>query len=651
MGKYLQFALLLLGSLLVAKPLISSTDPLSKEELELKYFPVIVKDIQTGFEISITDSLKRSELEGAYVEVFINGKKHIYPVVDGKITFQRSFHQRSELNIRIDDVRFQKSVNPIPLWMSILPPLLAIFMALLFKEVFTALFAGLLLGTSIIEYYSGGNIIMSLGRGFLSIVDTYILNALSNKGHLSIIVFSLLIGGMVNIITRNGGMKGVVNRLSVYANTARSGQFVTWLLGFLIFFDDYANTLVVGNTMRPVTDRLKVSRQKLAYIVDSTAAPVASIAFVTTWIGAELSYISDGIETLGMNQTPYNVFINSLAYAFYPVFTLIFILFIIGKRRDFGPMLKAERKARHREPGEEAGKGLRHFDRQNEFKAVGNIKHKSFNAIIPVIVIILGAFSGLIYTGIQATGWSGELSFMRNMSGVIGQADTYKALLWASWGGLLTAVLLTLGQKLLSLEDTVKSMINGFRTMLTAIIILVLAWCIAEVTRHMHTADFISQILLEMEMAPFMVPALTFIMAALVAFSTGSSWGTMAILYPLILPASWMICQESGLDQQASMSIFYNVVSTVLAGSVLGDHCSPISDTTILSSLASSCHHIDHVRTQLPYALTVGAVAIVMGTIPSAYGISSFILFPLGIGALFLVVHLFGKKVWKTTDA
>ena len=621
---------------------------LNQDDVELDYFPVVVKTIPVDFTISIQDSLKRSNLEGSYVDVLVNGEKQELPVAKGQIKISKKIRDKTQLTIQIDNAEFREDINPIPLWMSILPPLLAILMALLFKEVFTALFTGLLLGTSIIHFYQGGNILLSIGRGILSIVDTYIINALSDKGHLSIIVFSLLIGGMVNIITRNGGMRGVVNRLSVYASNARNGQLVTWFLGLLIFFDDYANTLVVGNTMRPVTDKLKISRQKLAYIVDSTAAPIASIAFITTWIGAELSYISNGIQTIGLEQTPYSVFFNSLAYSFYPIFALIFILFIVVKRRDYGPMLKAERKARHRQPSEADDERMGFSNKLNELRAMDGIKHKSFNAVIPVLVIIVGAFAGLIYTGIETTGWSEQMSFTKNISNVIGHADSYQALLWSSLAGILTAIVLTLIQKLMSLEDTVSSMINGFRTMLTAIVILVLAWSIAEVTQHMHTANFISQILLGMNMTPYWVPTLTFIMAALVAFSTGSSWGTMAILYPLILPASWLICQENGLDHQASLSIFYNVVSTVLAGSVLGDHCSPISDTTILSSLASSCNHIAHVRTQLPYALTVGVVAIVFGTLPAAYGISSLILFPVGIGVLFLVVHVFGRNVWKS---
>ncbi|MGM0647313.1 MAG: Na+/H+ antiporter NhaC family protein [Bacteroidota bacterium] len=634
--------LMMLGTLAQAQAV-----QLDQQDVTLDYFPVIVEEIPTTYTLSITDSLKSSRLEGEHVTVLINGKAFQLPVVKGKIIFDYSFDQKSTLNIVLDGASFTDPVRPIPLWMSILPPLLAILMALIFKEVFTALFTGLLLGTTVIAFFQGSNLLVALVQGLLNIVDTYIIHALTDTGHLSIIVFSLLIGGMVNIITRNGGMRGIVNRLAVYANNARNGQLITWLLGLLIFFDDYANTLVVGNTMRPVTDNLKISRQKLAYIVDSTAAPIASIAFVTTWIGAELSYISNGIETIGLDQTPYSVFFNSLAYAFYPIFALAFILILVTKRRDYGPMLKAERKARHWKPSEKDDEQSGFSNKLNELQAVEGIKHKSYNAFIPVLVIILGAFAGLIYTGTEAVGWGQDLSFTRNLSNVIGHADSYKALLWSSMGGLLTAILLTIGQKLMNLEDTVSSMINGFRTMLTAIIILVLAWSIAEVTQHLHTADFISQLMLNMNLEPYWVPSLTFIMGGLVAFSTGSSWGTMAILYPLILPATWLISQQSGLDHSTSLSIFYNVVSTVLAGAVLGDHCSPISDTTILSSLASSCNHIDHVRTQLPYALTVGAVSIVFGTLPAAYGISSFLLFPLGIGVLFIIVHIFGQSVWK----
>lgn len=208
---------------------------------------------------------------------------------------------------------------------------------------------------------------------------------------------------------------------------------------------------------------------------------------------------------------------------------------------------------------------------------------------------------------------------------------------------ILQLLLLTLSQKLLSLTETIESIIKGFKTMLPAIMILTLAWSVALITKHMHTADFISGLLLDASVSPYFLPVITFIISALVSFSTGSSWGTMAILYPLILPSGWMLAETSGLDYETTLSIFYNITAAVLTGSVLGDHCSPISDTTILSSLASSCPHIEHVRTQLPYALTTGMVAIVIGTLPASFGVSSWILFPLGFSALYLIIKFFGK--------
>jgi Na+/H+ antiporter NhaC len=342
------------------------------------------------------------------------------------------------------------------------------------------------------------------------------------------------------------------------------------------------------------------------------------------------------------------IFFNSLAYSFYPVFTLVFILFLIFRGVDYGPMLKAEKKARLYGIGTN-GDTFSFSNELNKLEVSENVKARWFNAVIPVLVIIFGTMAGLIYTGWDAAVWSDDaLSFGKKISATIGNADSYTALLWSSLSGVLVALLLTIVQRLLSLKESIDSLINGFRTMLTAVLILILAWSVALITEHMHTATFISNSMLELSLSPYLVPAITFILAALVSFSTGSSRGTMAILYPLILPATWLISQNYGLEHEHSMHIFYNVVACVLTGSVLGDHCSPISDTTILSSLASSCNHIEHVRTQLPYALTVGIIAILMGTLPAAYGISSYILFPAGLIILYILVVVFGKKVRAT---
>ena len=529
---------------------------------------------------------------------------------------------------------FGPASAPMPLWMSVLPPLFAIVMALLIKEVISSLFVGILTGTFLMAYYSGASPATALGGGLLRVVDTYVVGSLFDADHVTIIVFTLLIGGMVRVITANGGMQGVVNWLSRRAKGPRSGQLMTFLMDLCIFFDDYSNTLVVGNTMRPIADKLKVSREKLAYIVDSTSAPVVAVAFVTTWIGAELSYIQDGINIIGLDMSSYSVFFNSLAYSFYPFLTLGFVLMVILSRRDFGPMLKAERKARLAE-----GMTLENVETTVQSAHI-------IDALIPLLVLIFGTIGGLVFTGYDASVWTNpNVGFFPKLSATIGEANSYQALLWASLLSLLTAIVMTLLRGSLAFAKVMEEMIEGFKTMFNAVLILTMAWSIALVTKDMHTAEFVSQLLLQWSLSPVWVPALTFLLAALIGFSTGTSWGTMAILYPLILPASWMLCQEQGLSVDATLPLFYNVVASVMAGAVMGDHCSPISDTTIMSSLSSRCDHMQHVSTQMPYALTVGGVAVLIGVLPTALGLPSWVAFLAGYSALYLIIRLVGKKV------
>jgi Na+/H+ antiporter NhaC len=518
--------------------------------------------------------------------------------------------------------------------MSILPPLVAIVMALLIKEVISSLFVGILTGTFLMAYYGGASPAASLGGGLLRVVDTYVVGSLFDADHVRIVVFTMLIGGMVRIITANGGMQGVVNWLSRRAIGPRSGQLMTFLMDLCIFFDDYSNTLVVGNTMRPIADKLKVSREKLAYIVDSTSAPVVAVAFVTTWIGAELSYIQDGIKVIGLETAAYSVFFNSLAYSFYPFLTLGFVLMIILSRRDFGPMLTAERKARMASAME--------VETSNMVAKPAHI----IDALVPLAVLIFGTIIGLIVMGYDASVWNeAGTGFFPKLSATIGAANSYLALLWASLSSLLTAIVMTLLRGDMEFGKIMEEMVEGFKSMFNAVLILTMAWSIALVTKDMHTAEFVSHLLVEWSLSPVAVPVLTFLLAALIGFSTGTSWGTMAILYPLILPSSWLLCQEQGLSVDATMPLFYNVVASVLAGSVMGDHCSPISDTTIMSSLASSCNHLQHVKTQMPYALTVGGVAVLLGVLPTALGLPSWVAFLMGFTVLWLIVRLVGKKV------
>ncbi len=524
--------------------------------------------------------------------------------------------------------------GPMPLWLSILPPLIAIVMALLLKEVISALFFGVLSGTFIMALYSGQEPGTALGSGLLRVMDTYVVGSIFDIDHAMIIVFTLTIGGMVKIISANGGMQGIVNWLLRRANGPRSGQLMTFVMDLCIFFDDYSNTLMVGNTMRPVADKLKVSREKLAFIVDSTAAPVVAIAFVTTWIGAELSYIQEGIDVIGLEASAYSVFVNSLKYSFYPLLTLCFVLMIIHSGRDYGPMLKAEREARTKVVSDSNSQ-----DNSNK-------QAHGIDALLPLLTLIFGTIIGLFITGYDSAIWQdSSQGFYTKLSETIGEANSYLALIWSSIVSLIISVIMTLYRGTLTFGKIMDEMVDGFKVMFNAVLILTMAWSIALVTKHMHTAEFVSAILLKLSLSPYIIPALTFLLAALIGFSTGTSWGTMAILYPLILPASWMLCQNQGLGVDATMPLFYSVVASVMAGSVMGDHCSPISDTTIMSSMASGCNHLQHVKTQMPYALTVGAVALFIGVLPTSLGLPSWLAFLMALAILGIIVRFVGKKV------
>ena len=574
--------------------------------------------------------------------IYIDGESYETYFQDGKTTIDYLFEESGQQQIEILylDKKFVSNINVIPLWLSILPPLLAILMALIFKEVIIALVFGVFAGAATIGWYTEG--FVGIGKGFLSVLDTYIINSLTDWGHGAIILFTMIIGGMVAIISKNGGMQGVVNLFAKRAQTAKGGMLTTWFLGLAIFFDDYANTLVVGNTMRPLTDKLKISREKLAYLVDSTAAPVAALAFITTWIGAELSYIQNGIdkiEGLGANESAYGIFFNSLAFSFYPIFTLFFMLWMVLKQRDFGPMLTAENKARKSTIKSEDA-----LNDDNEFKIKEGVKPNIWLAVIPVFTVVFATAIGLLYTGSKGYSWQSDLGMFRNLSGIIGNADSFFALLWGSIISLFVAVLTTISTKKLKLNETMETLVGGLKTMLPAIIILILAWALASVTEVMHTADFITGLLRE-NISILLFPTLTFILAGMVSFATGSSWGTMAILYPLLLPASWKLGLDSGYEYAALIGLFSNTAACVLCGSVFGDHCSPISDTTILSSISSGCNHLSHVKTQLPYALTTGSVSIVFGTLAASLGVPPIICYLLGFGAIIFIVFKLAKPI------
>ncbi len=525
----------------------------------------------------------------------------------------------------------EAELRVIPGWVSITPPLLAIFIALTLRNVIPALLVGVWLGATALRSFAPAGIL----GGLLDSFQLYVTEALANADHAAIILFSLMIGGMVGIITRNGGMASIVRMMVTRAKTAIDGQVSVWLMGVMIFFDDYSNTLVVGNTARPLTDHLKISREKLAYIVDSTAAPVVCIALITTWIGYEVGLIGEALKGIPEIEAPaYTVFLHSIPYSFYPILAVIFVLAVATSGRDIGPMYKAELRARNGQVSPVSVDELPSMQGE-ELEPKANIPMRAVNAFIPLLVLI-----GALVAGLYVTGY-GE---GKSLSVIIGDANAYKAMMWASLLGALTAAVLTVGQGILNAHETVDAWYGGVRAMLFAMIVLVLAWSLSAVTGHLHTADYLVTTLAD-SLPVALVPATVFILSAITAFTTGTSWGTMGILMPLVIPLTWAVMTVNGVNDPSHMHILYSAVACNRAGAVWGDHCSPISATTVLSSMASGCDHIEHVRTQLPYAMLVGAVGIAVGTIPGGYGFPPLLSLILGVIILIAVLRYFGRKV------
>jgi Na+/H+ antiporter NhaC len=512
-------------------------------------------------------------------------------------------------------------------WWSLLPPLVAIALVLAFHDVLVALLVAVWVGTTML---AGGN----PGAGFLRLIDTNVRDALIDSDHMSIIVFSMLLGGMVAVISKCGGTVGVVRALEPLATTARRTQMVTWVMGVLIFFDDYSNTLIVGNTMRPVTDRHRISREKLAFLVDSTAAPVACVALVSTWIGYEVSLVGDALVKSGSDLNPFSVFLASLPYSFYPVFALAATFIIAASSLDWGPMLKAERRAREGELLAEGAQPLADFEGSDLAPEEG-VPCRWWNAVIPIALVIVSTLVGLYHTGRQGLDEAGDASM--SLSRIIGASDPFTVLLWASFIGVTAAVILSVGQGILTIRSSLEAVVNGFKSMFMAFVVLTLAWSLGQVCTDLDTAVFLKSAV-GPNMPPSLLPAAVFLVAAAVSFATGTSWGTMAILTPLAVP----LALASAADD---LSILAASVAAILGGSVFGDHCSPISDTTILSSMASGCDHVDHVRTQLPYALLAATVAVFVGYLSyAATGMPAWILLVIGIALIAVWVRVVGRS-------
>ena len=518
--------------------------------------------------------------------------------------------------------------------LSLLPPIIAITLALILRQVIPSLLIGVILGATI---YCGGNPLL----GVLRTLDNYMLDALADHDHAAIVLFSMTLGGMVGIVSACGGSAGIVNMISRFAKSAKSGAIAAWIMGMIIFFDDYASTLIVGNTMRPYTDRLKISREKLSYIVDSTSAPIASIALISTWIGFEMGLIADAFTKLNIDKNVYLTFVESIPYRFYCLTALLLVPMIALTGRDLGPMLTAERRARS--TGKVLRDGAKPLSEDIALTEQGIIS-SSWNALVPIAVVILATAFGLYWSGKSAAGPDAPLY------NIIGSANSFSALMWAAFAGAVSAIFLAVFNSSLKFDKVLDAFLSGAKSMVLAMIILILAWALGKTCDDLGTAVYVSG-LVKGAIPLWMLPALTFIIAAFISFSTGTSWGTMAILVPIIIPVTYNLAvpdKLSGLDAVVYIENHWHVmlssIGSVLAGSVFGDHCSPISDTTIMSSMTSGADHIDHVRTQMPYAILAALAATLLGDLPSGFGFNPFISLTLALTAMYLVLKIFGGK-------
>ena len=487
------------------------------------------------------------------------------------------------------------------------PSVLAISLAFVTRDIHASLFLGALSGTWLLE---GGNLV----GAFLDLFSEYLIPALTNPWNISVVIFTLLMGGFVELLERSGGLAALARRIEGRGTDPQRTGLTIYMLGWLFFVDGLGNAMLLGKTLRPSADRAGLSREKLAFIVDSTSSPIASLALVSTWVAYEISVIRDGFAnaTPGIDAgvAPYGILIESLPYRFYPWFLLL-IVFLSVRGRDFGPMLAAERASRAASPPSATT-----VDESDRSLAIASL------SILPILVLVGGVFVGLWIDG----GGARQRLTAAAAIDVLGRADAARVFVWATAVAIAVAMVVD-SRVRRDGSGPAQVVVDGMQKMFRPALILVLAWMLNGVIQEMGTADYLVRSL-GGRLPVALVPTGVFVLAAAVSFSTGTSWGTMAVVMPLAIP---LAASLTGFVPGAAPSpILVATIGAVLAGAVFGDHASPISDTTIVSAFASECDVMAHVRTQLPYVLLAAAIAIGIGYVPAGFGIAPWLLLPVG---------------------
>lgn len=517
--------------------------------------------------------------------------------------------------------------SPVVLW----PSVLAVGLAFVTRDIYLSLFVGAF----------GGALLLHGGQPWAAFTDLFtqrLIPALTDRWNLAVLIFTLMMGGFVEVLHANGGMAAISARVVGRGGSARRVGLGVYGMGWLVFFDGLASAMLLGKTLRPLVDRARLSREKLAFIVDSTSSPIAGLALLSTWVAYEMSVIREGFaltgpDAIGQGVAPFSWLVLSLPSRFYNWFALWLVFLVIWLERDWGPMLAAERTARAQPVPDNGRLGSEPAHTPAAL------------ALVPLGVLIAGVFGGLFVGG----GGLDRSFSLGSLIEALGAADAATVFVLATAVASLVALgLSALWPRRLAAPDTPtdqgsilrNAFLRGMERMFLPALILVFAWTLNAVIKELGAAAYLVSLLGDRLPAGWL-PAAVFLLAAVVSFSTGTSWGTMAIVMPLAVPLAARLSGTSGLEGDTTTLV--TTIGAVLAGAVFGDHCSPISDTTVVSAFSSECDVMAHVRTQLPYALAAAAVAVVLGYAPAGFGVPPWLLLPAGAVSLWALVRYAGR--------
>ena len=525
---------------------------------------------------------------------------------------------------------------------SLVPPVFAVALAFLTGDVILSLLAGVLVGAAMLTALSGDGVVYStFHRAVVSIVETS-----ADYENVRVLLLCVAVGGMEGVIRFSGGFETTARVMAKRLRSPRKVNLISQLFCTLFFFDDYANALISGPVLTPVTDKAGVSREKLSYIVDSTAAPLAGIAVISSWVAVEVSVIQEGLDVIGADVSAFQIFLGSIPYCFYCIFALIFVLLLTLTGREFGPMLEAERRAR---AGQPLKKGTR-IEKVRSEELPGNYaKDRSWRRIAlafgSIGVMFLFSLVSFYVTGRQeaiAQGLLDPNSGFRfvDLSTIIGCADTIQLVMEAAiFTGVVALVAGTL-LHMFTLSDGILAWIEGGSSLVSTMVVLVLAWTLAGTVEQLGTVYYVVD-LISAGVPQFFVPTLIFMTCCVVSFAAGS-YGCMFMIMPIAVP---IVAAVGGITANPATDPFMlSCVAAVLSGAIFGDHCSPMTDCTILAALGAGCETMDHVRTQMPYALTVAATSVVFGTLLTSFGVSPFVGLVLGVVFMTVFIRIVGKK-------